>query len=134
MSNVYLNENYNIPQKDVIINVSEVLKGNTDIGEITVVVGGGYIDQKRVIMEDEARLKVGEKVLLFLGTNNLGEHVVFAGQYGKYLIHEDGNVTSAGDFKMPLDELVSQIDDELENGEPLSVGPSAKSNLLKENP
>ena len=112
----YFNQDNSIPQRNVTIAVEDILKGDDDMEDtVSVVVQGGQIGRTKVLVEDEARLIPGERVLLFLGMNNFGESVVFAGPYGKYLIDNNDEATSMGGFKMPLDELVSTIEAELDN-------------------
>ena len=55
-------------------------------------------------------------------------YVVFAGPYGKYLIDENDEVSSIGDFVMALDDLKAEIADDLENGERIPV--PEKSELI----
>ena len=128
VSDPYFREGTQMIQRDVMVNVDEVLKGDEDMTDVTLIVEGGQIGRKRVIMEDGVRLTEGEKVLLFLGTNSDDEYVVFAGPYGKYLIDENDEVSSIGDFVMALDDLKAEIADDLENGERIPV--PEKSELI----
>lgn len=43
------------------------------------------------------------------GKTTEGKYVPFAGSYGKYLIDNDNNVTSVGEFSMSLSELKKKI-------------------------
>lgn len=128
VSDPYFLQGTKMIQKDVIINVSEILKGDNDITDVSVVVQGGQIGRKKIIVEDGVQLREGEHVLLFLGTNSENEYVVFAGPYGKYLIDENNTVTSIGDFAMDLDDLKAEIKDSLENGE--EILPATNSELI----
>lgn len=107
-------------QQDIEIDVEEVLKGNGIGANVKVLIEGGHSvvidgDKKTIGPESNGDLFViDEKVLLFIGTNSQNDHVVFAGEYGKYLIDENGNVTSVGDFSMPLIDLKAKIQEALE--------------------
>lgn len=112
-SDPYWNQDQSVPQRDVLLKVDEVLKGDPKMEDIFIVTQGGQLDGKKVLVEDEAPLKIGEKVLLFLGMNDFGDYVVFAGSYGKYHIDSDNQVSSTGDFKMSLKDLKTNIMTEL---------------------
>lgn len=104
-------EQHDLIQRDATIRVEEILKGETNIIDLTLVLQGGTIGDTSVLAENEAKFKQGEKVLLFIGTNSEGDNVVFAGSSGKYLINqEETEVTSTGNIKMPLDKLIEQIE------------------------
>lgn len=105
-------KNHDMIQRDVTLHVEEVLKGN-DMEGLTLVLQGGTIDDTEVIAGDEAKLRKGERVLLFVGTNADEEYVVFAGAAGKYLIDADDNARNI-DTKMPLEDLKADISDALE--------------------
>ncbi len=81
---------------DVIIGVEEYLKNPQPSEEITVRVMGGKVGEDRVLVTDEAEFELGEKVLLFLTTEdpftkNLGgEHFrVTSWAHGKFKIVDD---------------------------------------------
>ncbi|MFA5788597.1 MAG: hypothetical protein WC924_01860 [Candidatus Gracilibacteria bacterium] len=107
--------------QEIELAVTEVLKGNRSMTNVTIIVRGHEIVQvdgtgKSIIPGNEPPLFIeGEHVLVFLGMNGQGEYVSFAGPYGKYLIDDELNVTSIGDFTMPLKELKAKIDAALQN-------------------
>lgn len=103
-------------QQDAQIVVSEVLKGDPKLSQITVGDLGlffteGFYEGEGVksLKGKYALLRPDERVLIFLGTNSNGTYVVFGGPYGKYLIDSKDNVSSAGDFKMSLNDLKKEI-------------------------
>ncbi len=61
-------------------------------------------------IEDFASLEVGEKVLLFLGTDVNNNFVIFAGDYGKYTIDASNNVTCPDETVISLEEAIAQIE------------------------
>lgn len=105
----YFNDDQTLIQSDVDIILTDVIKGDFDSDELKLVQSGGQIGHKRVLVEDSPRFTTGENVLLFLGTNQDDEYVVFAGAYGKYSIDDYGQVTSLGNFKEPYDDLLADI-------------------------
>jgi hypothetical protein len=103
-------------QQDAQINIMEVLKGDVKTTSIKVTDLAGQIDEEfspekgiENLKGKYGLLKPNEKVLLFLGTNNWGEYVIFAGPYGEYLIDNNNTATSIGDFKMSLEDLKIKI-------------------------
>ncbi|MFA6023714.1 MAG: hypothetical protein WC777_00650 [Candidatus Gracilibacteria bacterium] len=102
-------------RQEVELELSEVLKGDRSMTTVNVLVRGYEIvevdgDEATIIPGNEPPLFVaGEYVLLFLGTTSQGEYVSFAGPYGKYLIDNELNVSSSGDFSMSLEELKEKI-------------------------
>lgn len=108
-------------QQDVIVDVEEVIKGDRNMKSLKVLLEGTQMvsvqEGKEPIFtsDDESQVifKPGEKVLLFLGVTNWGDYVPFAGPYGKYLIDENNNVQSIGEFSMSLEKLKSQINEGL---------------------
>lgn len=102
-------------RQDIELTISEVLKGDENMTTVNVLVRNHEIVQidgteKTIIPGDEPPLFVeGEHVLVFLGMTSQGEYVSYAGPYGKYLIDENNNVSSVGDFKMSLEDLKAKI-------------------------
>lgn len=121
VSDPYLKSDRGITlQQDAQINIREVLKGNTKmtslkVGDLAWGITEEFSPEKGVssLKGKYGLLKPGENVLLFLGTNNWGDYVVFAGPNGKYLIDKDNNVTSIGNFKMSLEDLKAKIKEAL---------------------
>lgn len=81
---------------DVIIKVDRIIKDNSTPAMITVRTIGGEVGEYGMDVEDEARFKVGENVLLFLTKedfdtdNSAGLHYrVYDMMYGKFSITED---------------------------------------------
>lgn len=114
-------------QQDGKVDIKEVLKGDIKMTTVTITeladqVEGFTIDGGVPSLKGRpGLLRPGENVLLFLGTTNEGNYVVFAGPYGKYLIDQNNNVTSIGDFRMSLSDLKAQIQEALKNPLPKSV-------------
>jgi hypothetical protein len=105
-------------QQEVEITAEEVLKGNIGANVKVLIEGGHSVviegDKKMIGSENNGDLfSLDEEVLIFIGTNGQNDYVVFAGEYGKYLIDDSGNVSSAGDFSMPLAELKAKIKEAL---------------------
>lgn len=113
----YLREDRGITsQQDILIALQEVLKGDLNSKELKVLIQGGQVVFKskegEVTFLNEAGedlFKPGEKILLFVGKTTWNDYVPFAGPYGKYLIDERNNVTSIGNFRMPLEDLKEEI-------------------------
>ncbi|MFA6888583.1 MAG: hypothetical protein WC254_03735 [Candidatus Woesearchaeota archaeon] len=100
----------------VTIGVDEVLKGDSQMTNVTI-----YVDKHIV---DGVSFVLGENVLLFLGTDTEGSFIDYAGPYGKYLINDEGTtVTSFPDFNMSLKDLKWQINDTLERECPTESNP-----------
>lgn len=76
------------------IEVEEILKGDLQMSKIAV------------LADEEGGVSFvpGEKVLLFVGTNDAGNYIVYAGLFGKYLI-EGTNVSNFPDFETTLEDL-----------------------------
>jgi hypothetical protein len=106
-------ENHDLIQRDATLHVEKVLKGEVPIS-LPLVLQGGTLGDTTVITEDEAQLRKGEKVLLFIGTNSDEDYVVFAGRAGKYSIDEDDNVKIDG-VKVHLEDVKADIEDALED-------------------
>lgn len=109
------NGSINILQ-DGQVEIKEVLKGGLNINSSVKITDLANNSEGFTIKNDISILKnyvglliPGEKVLLFLGKNSIGDYVIFAGPYGKYLIDGNGNVTGMGNFKMSLEELKTNI-------------------------
>lgn len=96
-------------QRNALVYVDEVIKGNPSMVEMTVTVQGGQVGNLRVFAEDAADLSQGDDVLLFIGTNGRGEHVVFAGQNGRYFVGDDGRVTGAGGYENTIDQMRDEL-------------------------
>lgn len=97
---------------DAEVEVDEVLKGDFQTNTVTVMMIGGRMDGDTT--EDGVILKPGEKVLLFLGTDESNNYVVFAGSAGKVVIDENNNAMGEPVFSMSLVELKSKILDALD--------------------
>lgn len=96
---------------DARIEVEEVLKGDPTMTSLDVMI---MLPFENEWIEDNATLVPGEKVLLFLAVDTEGNYVIAAGDAGKCLIDEKGNVTNDwAVFTMPLAELKVQIRDSL---------------------
>lgn len=129
VSDPYVTKESNLSvQQDALIDIEEVLKGEFKSEQITVNDLGlffkeGYFVEKGVeSMKDKyALLKPDEQVLLFLGTNNFGQYVVFGGPHGKYLIDDQNNVTSIKESKMSLEDLRNKIQEALKNPIPRNI-------------
>lgn len=95
---------------DVRLKVERVLRGESQSADLSLIVEGGTIGMDRVVAEDEAAFRVGERVIVFVGTNEDGDNVVFAGAYGKLTVSRDGDsvVGNAG-FQRPLQALIDEI-------------------------
>jgi hypothetical protein len=122
VSDPYTVEGGVISQQNVTINVQEVLKGDPTMTDIRLLIRGEYTahkserDRVSFVAEEEKNIyKPGEKILLFVGKTTWNEYVPFAGPYGKYLIDENNNVSSIGDFQMPLEELKTEIQKNLKS-------------------
>lgn len=106
-------------QQDAQIDAQEVLKGDQKMTNVRVSdlayelgeLGEGFSTKDGVatLKGKFGLLKPDEKVLLFLGKNAEGNYVIFGRSYGKYVIDSDGNVSSAGDFRMSLNDLKKEI-------------------------
>lgn len=106
--------------QDAQIDVSEVLKGDPNLKNIKVSrladqIEGFSPENLAELRGKTGLLKPQEKVLLFLGKDSAGDYVVFGGPNGKYLIDQNNNVTSEGDYRSSLDALKTQIQTELKN-------------------
>jgi hypothetical protein len=115
------NNNISRFYQDVTFDLKEILKGDPGMTKMTVLVEGWPKFEKDEMhafsAEGDVNFNPGEKVLLFVGKNFEGEYVSFAGPYSKYLIDENNNVSSIGDFRgdfrMSLTELKTQIQEAL---------------------
>lgn len=90
------------------IDVSEVIKGDTSIKTVSVLLPGAQI-------EDTTILKPDENDLLFLCKNGDNEYVVCGESAGKCLIDKNNNVIGASAFTMSLEDLKAKILDALKN-------------------
>ncbi|MEK9160064.1 MAG: hypothetical protein AAB383_05025 [Patescibacteria group bacterium] len=95
------------PYTDATITIEEVLKGDENLSTVSVEVRNPL---SSLWVEDSASLFIGERVLLFLGTDANGDYVIFAGELGKYTIDENEEVTSIAEFKMPLADVKAKIE------------------------
>lgn len=93
---------------NVIIEVEEYLKNPQPSKVITIKSLGGRLGDEEVIVEDEAQFAVGERVLLFLGIDYKRDFVVYAGDYGKFIIDNDIAIGSENE-RLPLVDLIGQI-------------------------
>jgi hypothetical protein len=100
-------------QQEINIDVTEVLKGDTSIKNISVFTN----IEKTVdgVPVAEVSFKQGEKVLLFLGEDFSGNYVTFAGPAGKYIIDNNDNVSSSSGsdifLKISLADAKTKISD-----------------------
>ena len=101
-------------QREVELSVEQTLKGDPTVTRRQVVVEGGTVGERSVMVEDGVRFTPGERVLLFLGRNARDDLGVFAGAYGKYSIDDQGTAVSVGDYRAPLEDLQDEILDALE--------------------
>ncbi|MFH1224757.1 MAG: hypothetical protein V1676_03045 [Candidatus Diapherotrites archaeon] len=106
---------------DIIIQVDKVVKGSVP-SSVVVRTLGGQVGDDGMIAEGEAEFKVGEKVLLFLTTNdpsdnttsNGGAHYwVVAGMHGRFAITDDSfavrpNVPEQYQ-RLPLEEVLGAV-------------------------
>jgi hypothetical protein len=121
VSQPYLREGRGITsQQNIQIDIEEVLKGDPNVSDMNILIEGGHTVVKSeennigfMPEEKENLFEPGEKILLFIGKTTEGDYVPFAGPYGKYLIDENENVTSIGDFRMSFKELKTQIQEAL---------------------
>ncbi len=109
----YRGEGNAIPKQNANIDVKEVLKGDIGMGTITIIIDGETAVSGEHV--GSVSFKQGEKVLLFIGKNNLGEYVPYAGPNGKYLIDENTNVISITGEKLSLTDVRTKISDALKN-------------------
>lgn len=105
---------------DVIIKVDKKIKNESTPAEIVVRTLGGNVGADFMLVEDEAKFEVGEKVLLFLTKedpftdNSAGTHYRVTGwKHGKFSITKD-NQAVRHDVpteyqKIPLEELLNSI-------------------------
>lgn len=91
----------------VNVDVNEVLKGNAALKSVNVRVDVVQTADGRFV--PEVSFKPGEKVLLFLSEDSLGNYGIFGGPYGKYLIDTNDDVTSLEEAKMPLADAKTKI-------------------------
>lgn len=110
--------NTNIPYTrsvlDATVEVNSILKGNSQMTEVTIKMIGG---QSGMVTDevDFVTLTPGEKVLLFLAVDADGDTVVFGDAYGKYLIDGQGVVSGPLlDAPITLADLKAQIQSVLE--------------------
>lgn len=120
LSDPYIVQNGTISQQNLVIHIEEVLKGDPNMTKITLLIDDEYAVEKSengkvkfIPLKGKNVYKPGEKILLFVGQLTEGHYVPYAGPYGKYLIDEQQNVSSIGNFKMSLKELKSQIKEAL---------------------
>jgi hypothetical protein len=107
----YRKEGNVIPQQDVNIDVEEIIKGDADMKNITIVIDGGETIDKQ--QGGDVSFKQGEKVLLFFGKTTMGYYMPIGGPNGKYLIDENNEVSGINGFKMSLTDVRVQISDAL---------------------
>lgn len=102
-SQIYTNLNFKI---------SEVLKGS-DMQpgeELVIKQHGGKIDDEAMVTEDEIKYVEGQQDVLFLGTNEDNDYVVFAGDWGQYIITGDNTAIDSDGKTFKLDELKEEIE------------------------
>lgn len=110
------NDDYSMIEREAKVSIDEVIKGDPSWREVSIILEGGDLNGKKIIVEDEADIVAGEKVLLFLGKNSEGKYVIFAGMNGKYIIDSDFEKVSDSEGKvLSLKELKSQISTALGN-------------------
>lgn len=95
--------------------VEEVLKGDVKAGEeITIKKYGGELDGERAIKDDGVQYRKGGLEVLFLGTNEDGNYVVFAGDLGQFPVAEDGTVTDFDGKTVSLETFTRVVADRVQ--------------------
>ena len=95
---------------DVTVAVERVLHGEDEGSQVTLAVEGGSIGNETVTAQDEAAFRDGERVLVFVGTNEDGDDIVFAGAYGKLTVSKDGaSVFGNAGLQLPLQAVIDEI-------------------------
>jgi len=101
---------------DIIISVDEYIKNSSSSKDVTVRVWGGTVGDDTFKVSEEPRLKIGEKVLLYLtkdtgpSTKDIGpEHYRVTGALqGKFTLTDDGKAIRS-DKTVSQEELLSTI-------------------------
>ena len=95
---------------NLYFSVEEVLKGDVKPGdEIVIKKYGGELNGERAIKDDGVQYREGERDVLFLGTNEDGNYVVFAGDYGQFPVDTAGRTTNFNDQAVSVEDFKSEI-------------------------
>ncbi len=100
---------------EVYFQVDEVLKGNIKPGlEIKILQAGGELDGQTQIYEGAIKYAPGQTSLLFLGTNEDEDYVVFADDWGQFIVNEDDTVKNFSGKTVSLSDFKSEISQRVE--------------------
>lgn len=97
----------------IVVEVEQYLKNPQPGKQIKIKRLGGRIGNEEIIVEDEPQFNVGERVLLFLGTDHKKDFVVYAGDSGKFTLDNDIAIGSENE-RIPLADLIEQIKTNME--------------------
>lgn len=109
IKNTYWNAEHSMIQKDAILMVSQVIKGDAQKLSIPVTLYGGTVDTKTIVYEDAPELVQGQKVLIFLGEDFEGKYVPYAQSMGVYTFISDEQIQDAEGKVINVGTLVKQI-------------------------
>jgi len=100
---------------NLFFKVDEVLKGDIKSGqEIVIKQYGGEVDGQTDLNDSVINYVDDKSNLLFLGTNEDGEYVVFAGDWGQFIVNEDNTVKNFSDETVSLSDFKSEISKRVE--------------------
>lgn len=100
---------------EVFFKVEDVLKGDIRPGEeIKILQWGGQLDGQVQTYEGAIKYITEQSNLLFLGKNEDGEWGVFSGDWGQFIVDDNGNVKDFDDKTVSFSDFKSEINTRVE--------------------
>lgn len=111
----FLNDDVGWVYTQKMIKVNKYLKNDLNKHQITVREDGGEYNGKVTAIDDEAPLKVGDEVILFLTKGHGGDYIILGGSQGKYFVKGNMITDDATETEISIADLQNQIENYLAN-------------------